>query len=43
MSNGPFVTSWETFMSCDCVKGKKEYPRLDEWGIKRMSGKLKES
>ena len=43
MSNGPFVTSWETFMSCDCVKGKKEYLRLDEWGLKRISGELKKS
>ena len=43
VSSGLFVTSWETFMSCDCVKGKKEYMRLDEWGLKRISGELKKS
>ena len=42
MSSGLFVTSYETFMSYDCVK-ENEYPRLDEWGLKRMSGELKES
>ena len=43
MSSGLFVASWETFMSCDCVKGEKEYLRLDECGLKIMSGELKES
>ena len=43
VSGGLFVTSWETFMSCDCVKGGKEYLRLDECGLKMMSGELKES
>ena len=43
VSSGLFETSWETFMSYDCVKGKKEYLRLDEWGLKRISGELKKS
>ena len=30
-------------MSCDYVKGGKEYLRLDECGLKMMSGELKES
>ena len=24
MSSGLFVTNWETFMSCDCVKGERD-------------------
>ena len=38
VSGGLFMTSWETFMGCDCVKGGKEYLRLDECGLKMMSG-----
>ena len=30
-------------MSCDCVKGGREYLRLDECGLKIMSGKLEGS
>ena len=43
MSGGLFMTSWETFMGCDCVKGGKEYLRLDECGLKMMSGELEGS
>ena len=43
VSSGSFVTSWKTFMSCDCVKVGKEYLRLDECRQKIMSGELKES
>ena len=43
VSNGLFVTSWRTFMNCDCVKGGKGYFGLDECGLKIMNGKLKES
>ena len=43
MSGGLFMTSWETFMGCDCVKGGKEYMRLDECGLKMMSGELEGS
>ena len=38
-----FVTNWETFISYDCVKERKEYLRLDECGLKGMSSELKES
>ena len=38
VSVGLFMTSWETFMNCDCVKGGKEYLRLDECGLRMMSG-----
>ena len=30
-------------MGCDCVKGGKEYLRLDECGLKMMSGALEGS
>ena len=30
-------------MSCDCVKGGKEYLRLDDCGLKMISGEFKES
>ena len=43
VSSGLFVTNYETFMSCDCVKGGKEYLRLGECGLRGMSGELKES
>ena len=43
VSSGLFVTNWETFMSCDCVKGGKEYLSLGECGLRGMSGELKES
>ena len=43
VSNGLFVTSWRTFLSCDCVKGGEEYLGLDECRLKMMSGELKES
>ena len=38
-----FVTNWETFISYDCVKERKEYLRLDECVLKGMSSELKES
>ena len=38
--SGLFMTSWETFMGYDYVKGGKEYLRLDECGLKMMSGEL---
>ena len=37
------MTSWKIFMGYDCVKGGKEYMRLDECGLKLMSGKLEGS
>ena len=43
VSSRLFVTNWETFMSCDCVKGGKEYLRLGECGLRGVSGELKES
>ena len=43
VSNGLFVTSWRTFLSCDCVKGIEEYLGLDKYMLKMMSGELKES
>ena len=30
-------------MGCDCVKGGKEYLKLDECGLKMISGELEES
>ena len=30
-------------MSCDCVKGEKEYLKLNECGLKMMSGELEEN
>ena len=30
-------------MGCDCVKGGREYLRLDECGLKMMSGELEGS
>ena len=38
-----FVTNWETFISYDCVKTRKEYLRLNECGLKEMSSEFKES
>ena len=43
VSSGLFVTNWETFMSCDCVKGMNEYLRLGECGLRGMGFKLEES
>ena len=43
VSNGLFVTSWRTFLSCACVKGGEEYLGIDECRLKMMSGELKES
>ena len=43
VSNGLFVTSWKTFMSCDCVRGREEYLGLNECRLKMMSSELKES
>ena len=43
VSNGLFMTSWRTFLSCDCVMGGEEYLGLDECRLKMMSGELKES
>ena len=37
------MTNWETFISYDCVKERKEYLRLDKCGLKGMSSELKES
>ena len=41
MSSVLFVTSWETLMSCDCIKGGKEYLRLDECGLKVIINGIK--
>ena len=30
-------------MGCDCVKGKKKYLRLNECGLRMMSGEFEES
>ena len=30
-------------MGCDCVKERKEYLRLDKYGLKGMSSELEES
>ena len=38
VSNGLFVTSWRTSLSCDCVKGGEEDLGLDECRLKMMSG-----
>ena len=43
VSNGLFVSSWRTFLSCGCVKGWEECLGLDECRLKMISGKLKES
>ena len=43
VSNGLFVSSWRTFLSCDCVEGWEEYLGLDKCRLKMMSGELKES
>ena len=43
VSGGLFMASWETFVGCDCVKGGKEYLRLNECGLKMMSDELEES
>ena len=43
MSGGLFITSWETFMGCDYMKGGKEFLKLDKCGVKMMSDKLKGS
>ena len=40
---GLFMASWETFISYDCVKERKEYLRLNECGQKEMSSEFKES
>ena len=37
------MTNWETFISYDFVKERKEYLRLDKCGLKRMSSEFKES
>ena len=37
---GLFMTNWETFMSCVCVKKGREHLRLDECGLRMMSGEL---
>ena len=37
------MTNWETLISYDCVKERKEYLRLDECGLKEISSELKES
>ena len=43
MGNGLFMASWKTFMSCGSVKGGEEHLRLDECGLKMMSGELEGS
>ena len=43
VSNGLFVSSWRTFLSCGCVEGWEEYLGLDKCRLKMMSGELKES
>ena len=43
VSGGLSVTNWKTFMSCNCVEGRKEYLRLGGCGLREMSGELKES
>ena len=37
------MTSWKIFMGYDCVKGGKEYMRLDECGLKMISCEIEES
>ena len=37
---GMFMTSWKTFMGCDCVKGGREHLRLDECELRMISGEL---
>ena len=34
VSSGLFVTNWETFVSCGCVKGGNEYLRLGKCGLR---------
>ena len=43
MSGRLSVTNWKIFISCNCVKGRKEYLRLSECGLRGMSGELKVS
>ena len=43
VSNGLFVSSWRTFLSCGCVEGWEEYLGLDECRLKMMNGELKEA
>ena len=43
VSNGLFVCSWRTFLSCGYVEGWEEYLGLDECRLKMMSGEPKES
>ena len=43
VSNGLFVSSWKTFLSCGCVEGWEEYRGSDKCRLKIMSGELKES
>ena len=43
VSNGLFVASWKTFMSCGSVKGGEEYMGSDGYGLKLMDGELEES
>ena len=43
VSNGLFVTSLRTFLSCNCVKGGEQYLGLDKCRLKMMSGELMES
>ena len=43
VSNGLFVISWRTFLSCGCIVGWEEYLGLDECRLKMMSSELKES
>ena len=40
VGSGLFVTSLETFMGCDRVKGGRGHMRLDECGLRMMSGEL---
>ena len=43
VSNGLFVSSWRTFLSCGYIEGWEEYLGLDECRLKMMSGELEES
>ena len=43
VSNGLFVSSWRTFLSCGSVEEWEEYLGLDECRLKMMSGELKVS
>ena len=43
VSNGLFMASWKTLMSCGSVKGGEECLGSDGYGLKVMDGELEES